>query len=64
MYYCVKIQEIIHYTVITMFDKIRELILSFFTYLFGLLGMVFPTKLVETKETKEEMDAKEANEVS
>lgn len=47
-----------------MFDKIRELILSFFTYLFGLLGMVFPTKLLETTETKEEMDAKEANEVS
>ena len=50
-----------------MFDKIRELVLSFFTFLFGLLGMVFPTKLLETKETtetKEEMDAKEANEVS
>ena len=36
-----------------MFDKIRELILSFFTYLFGLLGMVFPTKLTETPETPE-----------
>ena len=47
-----------------MFDKIRELVLSFFTFLFGLLGMVFPTKLLETTETKEETDAKEANEVS
>ena len=52
-----------------MFDKIRELILSFFTFLFGLLGMVFPTKLLETDKTAEtaetaETDTKEANEVS